>query len=115
MQLGEYVKWCRYTLQCVRAKRPKFWHTTSFDTDINDDDDNKDVDLDTMFMVNEAIVDNEFNGRDVSVELTWPNVQFQVSDPEVCTVRRSVAILCSLGRSCTMGQTEYYPPLVPRI
>lgn len=69
LQLEQYVKWCGYTLQCIRATNPTHrdeeWKSNRDAAEADADDDN--VDLGEALMVNEDIVDNEFSGHDISV------------------------------------------------
>lgn len=72
VQLEEYARWCKYTLQCIRGTRPKYWYEL-FESNSDDDAVNEKeeyTDLDTTLMVNSDILDNEFTGRDNSVSFS---------------------------------------------
>lgn len=82
-QFREYVRWCEYTMKCIRASRPKF-SIELFTNDISDgnDDDKHSLDLERELMVNSDIVDNEFTGRYVSISLTsWRDWSLKIADP----------------------------------
>lgn len=109
-QLREYVRWCEYTLQCIKASSPKSgWVQLENETTTDDEAEEEPVNLDTKLMVNSDIVDNEFIGRDVSISLSsWRDWSLKIADPMVSTVRWAAAFQCSLGHE---WKTSYAEPL----